>query len=313
MKRHYIPGVRIAGVACAVPKGIEGPGKHERAAKMVGVEQRRFVAEGDSLLGLAVHASVRCMEIVDWAAADALIFVTQTAPRRMPSVSCELHDALAFPPGTPAFDLNMACSGYVYGLWVAASLRLRRVLLVVGDTISQFLDHGDASTYPIFGDAVSATALEQTGENFGIDFVGGTDGSGAESLCITRRYHDQAEVLRMDGQAVFNFALSTVPELVAETTLNGFCNWYLFHQANAMMIQHIAKKAGLDSARVPMNIAKYGNTSSASLPLLMCDSECTEALRTGKNVLALFGFGAGYSMGGIRTVTDRLPCSVVQV
>lgn len=309
MKRHYISGARITGVACAIPKRIvKNDGAHARAAKMVGVEERRHCDDDGDLLCLAEASSRRLMADMQWSpqAVDALVFVTQTSPRRMPSIACELHEELALPHSIPAFDLNMACSGYCYGLWVAASLRLPKVLLVVGDTISRFLDPQDASTYPIFGDAVSATAIEMTGGPGGIEFLGGTAGSGADSLsCV--------DYLHMDGQAVFQFALSTVPGLVAETTMNGYVDWFLFHNANKMMIEHIAKKSNLDMARVPLNLARYGNTSSASIPLLMCDSEATEALRTRKNVLAMFGFGAGYSFAGVRTETEPMTCSLVEV
>lgn len=317
MKRHYVPGVRISGVSCAVPRRVvANDGANARTAKMVGVEERRFVDESDDLLCLAEAASFRLMKELQWhaSAVDALVFVTQTSPRRMPSIACELHEELALPHHVPAFDLNMACSGYCYGLWVAASLRVPKCLLVVGDTISRFLDPEDASTYPIFGDAVSATALELTGDPVGIEFVGGTAGSGADSLYVTsgERGWDR-ERLHMDGQAVFQFALSTVPKLVEETSLNGYTDFHLFHQANKMMIEAIARKAKLDLARVPFNIARYGNTSSASIPLLMCDSEATEALRSRKCVVCMYGFGAGYSWGGIRTEVEAINLSLVEV
>lgn len=308
MSRVIVPGARITGVACAVPRNVM-KNEDERVAKMVGVQERRHLQEGLSLLTLAGFAAGELLLNLGHPSIDAIVFVTQTAPRRMPSVSCELQESLGLPKTTLAFDLNMACSGYVYGLWVAASLRLPRVLLVVGDTISRFLDPKDASTYPIFGDAVSATVIEQVGENARIEFVGGTDGCGAESLCIT----DGAEWLQMDGPAVFQFALSTVPSLIEQTTMSGNIDWLLLHQANAMLLQHIVKKAKVDPAKVPSNIARYGNTSSASIPLLMCDSECTESLRTKTNALAMCGFGAGLSWGGILTETKPMPCSVVEV
>lgn len=321
MKHHYVSGVRITGVACAVPKNVV-PNTDTRAAGMVGVKERRFVDDGGDLLCLAEAASHRLLADMHWApqAVDALVFVTQTSPRRMPSIACELHEELGLPHHVPAFDLNMACSGYTYGLWVSASLRLPRVLLVVGDTISRFLDPLDASTYPIFGDAVSATALELTGDPVGIDFVGGTAGSGADGLCILDTNQEfekhecyRRETLHMDGAAVFHFALSTVPGLITETTLNAYTDWVLMHQANKSLVEAIAKKAKVDLARVPMNLSRYGNTSSASIPLLMCDSEATEALRTRKNVVAMFGFGAGWSMAGVRTEVEALNLSLVEI
>lgn len=303
MPTFNMPGVRIAGVACAVPHNVV-PGS-EKASRLVGIKERRFVQDDSSLLELATEAARALRYDLKWNEVDALVFVTQTAPRRMPSISCELQRTLRL-PSIPCFDLNMACSGYVYGLWVAASLRLPRVLLVVGDTISRFLDPADASTYPIFGDAVSATAVEMTGENVRIEFNGGTDGSGAEALFCEER-------LYMDGQAVFDFALSTVPSLVERTTMHGHVDFVLMHQANKYLLDAIAKKARIAPEKVPSNIAKYGNTSSASIPLLLCDSEATESVRTRKCRLAMIGFGAGFSFGGILTDVGPIPLSLVEV
>lgn len=313
MTTHFVPGVRLAAVSCAVPQNeIFNTGANERPGKAVGVASRRHVSRGTSFLDLAAAASQAALRDALWPAVtvDALVVVTQSQARRIPSVACELHRDLGMAPSAPAFDLGLACSGYVYGLWVASSLRLPRVLLVVGDTISRFLDANDPGTYPIFGDGVSATCIEAVEVMGGLSFTGGTDGRGAESLACP---HDGDGYLRMAGQDVFDFAISTVPPLVQQVTMNGFVDWYLFHQANAMMIRHIAKKAKLDTAKVPINMGAYGNTSSCSIPLLMCDSDCTESLRTGKRRVAMFGFGAGYSYGGVLMDIGPLPLSVVEV
>lgn len=320
MKQRHITGVRIASVACAVPRNVvKNDGEHARVGKAVGVLERRHVnASHVGLQALAVSAAERAMELSAWTegAVDALIFVTQTAPRRMPSISCEIQHALCLPTSTLAFDVNLACSGYTYGLWIAASLRLPKVLLVVGDTISRFLDQSDAGTYPIFGDAVSATCLEMNGDNNTLYFVGGTDGGGAEALRIETAFdveHPPIDCLRMDGQAVFDFAVSTVPSLIAATTMNGYVDYFLLHNANKAMLQMIGRKAQIDLGRMPWNGAKWGNTSSASIPMLMCASEATHAINTRKTRLAMFGFGAGFSYGGVLLDTDCVPTSLTEI
>lgn len=314
MNQHYVPGARIAAISCAVPQTeIFNTGGDERAGKAVGVLSRRHTPRDTSFLDLAYRAAWESLNAVDWHAstAQALVVVTQSQPRRIPSIACELHQRLGMAPDVPAFDVGLACSGYPYGLWIAASLRLPRVLLVVGDTISRYLNPEDKGTYPIFGDAVSATCLTSDKKPGGITFIGGTNGRGAESLYT---YNDGAlETLHMNGQDVFDFALSSVPPLIEATTMNGYIDWYLFHQANKMMVDHIARKAKLEAARVPFNLDRYGNTSSASIPLLMCDSDATEALRTRKNRIAMFGFGAGFSYGSVLMDTEPMPLKVAEV
>lgn len=308
MRSLHISGHRIAGVACAVPRQVvKNDGPTARAGKAVGVLERRHVGE-QSLLELAHVAAKECMKSVNWHAGgvSALVFITQSQPRRIPSVACELHNTLGLADDTPAFDVGLACSGYVYGIWLAMSLRLPRVLLVVGDTISRFLDPNDMATYPIFGDAVSCTAIEQTSQWGTAYFTLGTEGDGAGSL-----YCEQ--FLRMDGRDVFDFALRKVPELVAATTMNGYVDYVLFHQANRQMVEHIAKKSRLEMERVPFNLERFGNTSSASIPLLMCASSVTDALRSRKCRLAMLGFGGGFSYGGALLDTDSIPCSLVEV
>src|SRR5262249_39807618 len=148
MKQKIISGVRLSSIACAVPRRIVKQ-SDERLASMVGVRERRHVQE-QSLLELAHVASHKALNSIALPASmvDAIVFVTQSQERRLPSAACELQHALGIEDPIPVFDVGLACSGYTYGLWIASSLRLPRVLLVVGDTISRFLDPADAATYP---------------------------------------------------------------------------------------------------------------------------------------------------------------------
>ena len=293
----------IKGIVAAVPANVE-TNIGQAFIRMTGVVERRIVKNGThNTHNLAVVAAQRLMANLEWVPEDisCIIFVTQTPVVRMPATACSFAHSLGCL--CPSFDVNLACSGYVYGLWLASRVCApgQRMLLVAGDTVSRMTAPGDR----LFADAVTVTAIESPSTPSTRYFVLGTDGSGFGSLIAD-------PLIRMDGAAVMTFALAAVPKLVAETTMNANVDYYLFHQANKLIIDCIAKKCKLPADRVPMNIARYGNTSSASIPLLMCDSECTEPLKQrGGRTVAMFGFGAGWSWGGALLRLDPLLCAEV--
>jgi 3-oxoacyl-[acyl-carrier-protein] synthase-3 len=243
-----------------------------------------------------------------------LIFISQSPDYALPATACTLQSRLGLSIRCATFDVNLGCSGYVYGLWLVASLLsscdVEKALLLVGDT-GYFNDPADRATAMVFGDAGSATALVRRAGAKPWRFVLGTDGAGARNLIVhksgTRQSIPDDDVrmsgrdpskLFMDGGEIFNFTLSAIPPLGAQLFgAHGASPPYdafLFHQANAFMIKHLAKKLKLDPARVPMNMEKFGNASSASIPLLMSDILGPELVAR-ENHLALFGFGVGYS------------------
>jgi 3-oxoacyl-[acyl-carrier-protein] synthase-3 len=293
----------IHGIVSAVPKNIER-NEDAKIIEATGVRERRIVAEGQDTFTLAVAASERLLEQLGWSAdtLNAIICVTQTSPVRMPAIAC----AIAFKLGArcPAFDVNLACSGYVYGLSIAATFGLRRTLLIAGDTVSRMVAPEDAGSRALFGDCVTATAVH---EGRFINARLGTDGSGFEHLIAD-------PFIRMDGAQVAHFALSRVPELVQAVTMNAKVDWYLFHQANLVLLKQITRKLKIAPQQCPTNIEKFGNTSSASIPLLMCASEATAALVKERQRVAMFGFGAGFSWGGVMLDIGPLQvCEVVEV
>lgn len=287
VRRAGIGGSVIRAIVAAVPKTIV----HNTDARFVaatGVEQRRVAAPLQNTHNLAVVAAARLLEHAGQTP-RAIIFVTQTPIARMPATACALAHALGL--DCPAFDVNLACSGYVYGLWLATTLArdgYSPVLLIAGDTISRMVSQDDPATSGLFGDAATASLIDGDGV---AEFTLGTDGSGFDRLIAN-------PMIKMDGPDVFGFAISRVPKLVADVTMNQHVDLFLFHQANAPMLMHIGKKAKIPFHCMPMNINKYGNTSAASIPLLMADSGATESLRTRSQKVGLFGFGAGYSWAG---------------
>ncbi len=331
-----VAGSRIAGVVSCVPTQVVdnvpfierfGDKAHD-IEKMTGVRERRWTDADTTTADLCQRAAERLLDQLGWErdSVDALFFVTQTPDYRLPATACALQGRLGLGKHVIAFDINLGCSGYPYGLWQAmqtvASGAARRALLLVGDTITKTVDADDRSTAMLFGDAGTATAIEPDA-NGSARFILGTDGTGERQLIIAEGAYRAAPVLEegvmgpkadalyMDGGAIFNFTLATVPPLVAATLETGGgvdrFDAFLFHQANAFMLRHLAKKSKLPADKVPVNIDRFGNTSSATIPLLMT-TDLADRLREGSTHLGLFGFGVGFSWGSVDVTVGPLTC-----
>lgn len=320
-------GGRVVGVVSCLPAKVRGNddfvGRFGDAGvadvvKMIGVHSRRQVDENTTTRDLCRVAAQRLLADLAWDAqsVDALLFVSQTPDFRLPPTACALQADLGVGPACIAFDINLGCSGYPYALWLGMTMiqtgAARRVLLAVGDTISRLVDPNDRATALLFGDAGTVTALEASEDATSCQFVLGSDGQGVKNLIVpTGGFRDYmacgdsrlegrlGSSLYMDGGEIFNFTLRAVPPLVARTVELGAADgkspdYFLFHQANQFMLKHLIKKAKLVPEQAPLNIDEYGNTSSASIPLLMT-TKLQAALREKQHRLALFGFGVGYS------------------
>jgi 3-oxoacyl-[acyl-carrier-protein] synthase-3 len=250
-----------------------------------------------------------------------LVCVTQTPDYRIPHNSALLQQALGLPTSCAAFDLALGCSGFVYALTVCEgfmrSQGVRSALLVTCDPYSKIMLASDKDTMAVFGDAASATWLAPgPGARIGrADF--GTDGGGARSLRVEaggaalpllsvhdaapRCYDAERARLRMAGREVFNFVLSTVPGSIARClALNGLAldeiDHFALHQGSRYMLEALAKRAGIPRGKLCVNIERYGNTVSSSVPLLLADLQTEGRLRPGTKVL-VSGFGVGLSWG----------------
>ena len=334
-----LPGVRMRGVVSVTPeRRLDNADFVERfgedavrdVTKMIGVETRYWVRPGQTTSDLCLVAGERLLERLDWArdSVDALIFVSQTPDQRLPATACVLHSRLGLPPHCQAFDVGLGCSGYVYGLWLASTLitaGCARVLLMAGETSSLLIDHDDRGTALLFGDAGTATALERDDDAPVTTFVLGTDGGGASNLIVpaggfrepvqdSRRAGPfNPEHLFMDGGEVFAFTLRAVPKLVAETLAHAGCgveevDAFVLHQANRFMLTHLAKKIGARPDQAPINIDRFGNTSSATLPLVLT-TDLAERLAASPANIALVGFGVGYSWGAALMQIGPLACA----
>ncbi|MBC3931220.1 3-oxoacyl-ACP synthase III family protein [Undibacterium curvum] len=320
--------VAIRGVVSAVPQGICTNQDFadrfdtqviDEITKMTGVERRHIAGPNQTTADLAEAAASRLLSQLAWSAesVDAIIFVSQTPDYRLPATACTLQHRLGLSKNCAALDVNLGCSGYVYGLWLASrlidGLAVKRVLLLAGDTSSKLVNTEDRATALLFGDAGTATALEYNEQAQPAYYVIGTDGGGARHLMVPRspvRVEQQEDArlsqlnpdyLYMDGAQVFNFTISSVPTLVKQLlsfsgqTLEG-TEHFLFHQANAFMLRHIAKKLKIPADQFSLNLQRFGNTSSASIPLLLTDI-CRETPLRERVVMA--GFGVGYSWAAV--------------
>ena len=299
-----VDNVKLDGIVSCLPKKkisnnslsqIFSEKDIKNISKSTGVESRFLTTSLEKTSDLCLKAANHLIESLGWErkTIDGIIFISQTPDKLIPATSNRLQYLLGLSNNAFAFDINLGCSAYPYGLWIASSLMQsgsKRILILVGDTISKIINNKDRSTAFLFGDAGSATALSIK-DNNPINFILGSDGEGSEN--IKAEYNQNLE---MNGAKVFEFSLSRIPSLVKNIDFynGGTHDIYFFHQANKFMLNYLKKKCKIPEESFPVNIENYGNTSSASIPLLMTDCINKENLRNTSNV-ALLGFGVGFS------------------
>lgn len=341
--------VAIRGIVCSVPGrplsvadiGSNFPADEaEKVAKLSGVGTVYRARPGITTSDLCIAAAKRLLQRLEWTpgSVDGVIVITQTPDYLLPNDASVVHAALGLSKSCFAFDVAMGCSGFVYGLWIASQFisggSAKRVLLLVGDTLSQVTSPEDRSSL-LFGDAGSAAALEWDPAATPSTFVTGSDGRGVQTLIVPAgAFRDRGDrpdsyervkdsegnarsprELRMDGWEVFNFAIREVPGLVqAVLSQHGWTkdglDWVLFHQANKMMIQHLARKIGVPFQKAPINIHRYGNTSGVSIPLLLAD-DVSQDVVGGPQQMLLVAFGVGYAWAAAALTIGPLAVSEV--
>lgn len=281
-----------------------------------GIRERRRAPAEMATSDMAWEASRRCLDQAGVSASDVdlVILATVTPDSPMPSTACHLQRML----GTrgPSMDVNAACSGFIYALVTAAQFIKtgcsRRALVVGAETMTRIVNPADKKTYPLFGDAAGAALLGpgSTEQGF-LAYSMGSDGHGAQFLGVpaggTREplTHDGLDAgrqfIRMDGRSVFKWAVRTV----ADTTLDvlahahvapGSVDVVALHQANERIINAIVDDLGFQRDKVLVNVDRYGNTSAASVPLVLDEAQSQGRLTPGSLVL-MSGFGAGLTWG----------------
>lgn len=345
MAQFQIQHVRMSGVAACVPENRENNFEHPYFSKSVtdefiavtGVEERRIADSKTCTSDLCVAAAERLLEDLQWdrSEIDILIFISQTPDYILPVTSAIVQDRLRLPKSCVAFDMPLGCSGFTYGMSVIAgmmsSTKMRKGLLLVGDTPSKSVGPKDKSAQPLFGDAGAATAFEYDESAPPMAFDMGTDGSGHEAIIIRHGgYRNptttdsllETEIsdgiarnscqLSLEGMDVFSFGITKAPKTVndlisAHNIDKDSVDYFIFHQANMMMNKMISKKLKLPAEKVPHSLKGFGNTSSATIPLTLV-TELREEASSRDCKWVFCGFGVGLSWGTAYVETSSISC-----
>ncbi len=309
---------------------------------MTGIAQRRFADENTCASDLSISAAKNLFEKhkLDSNEVDVLLFVSQTPDYRTPPTSMMIAHKLGLRKDVCAFDINLGCSGYIYGLHVAfmyaSQPRIKKVLLLNGETKSKAYSSKDKATSMLFGDGATATLIEKTEMNNPTVMSMNSNGAGSHYILMPAggyRYPSSIESLKekvypdgsirtdehgsMDGEAVFNFTISDVPKDIKATIDEADINWdeikyFVPHQANKFITNHIAKKFKIPSEKVLYSIHKYGNTSSVSIPLTIAD-KLPLGIVNAETKTVMAGFGVGLSWGTVVTDLNGLNnCGIVE-
>ena len=282
----------------------------EWIVERTGIHERRFAAKEEALTDIAAPAVVAALSDagVDAASIDLIVVATVTPDMMFPTSSALLADSLGMPDAA-AFDLLAGCTGFMYAVaqayaMVSAGLS-KRALVVGGDVLSKILDWEDRSTLVLFGDGAGAVVVEHVDEGGFLGFELGADGGGGENLWLpgsgSRYFEDGDKLVKMNGREVFKFAtrvlVSSAQNVLDECGLTvDDVDVYVPHQANKRIIDHAAGKLGIPEEKVVVNVDRYGNTSSGSIPLALADAAADGRLREGELVL-MTGMGAGLTWG----------------
>ena len=295
----------------------------DKIAGKVGVSERHLAAANETAGDMAIKAAEKLFQeySIDRGLIDFVLLCTQSPDYFLPSTSCIIQNKLGLPTSCGAFDFNLGCSGYEYGLAVAKGLIaggiVKNILLLTAETYNKYLHPRDKGNKTIFGDGASATLVSTEGFAEIGEFVYGTDGSGAPGLIVetgAARHKEKlndvqfdeggnphsSDNLYMDGKAIFDFTVKAVPPMINDVIAkNGLTkddvDLYVFHQANKYMINFLRKLIAIEKEKFYVYLENVGNTVSSTIPIALCEAQKEGRLHG--NIL-LAGFGVGFSWGG---------------
>jgi 3-oxoacyl-[acyl-carrier-protein] synthase-3 len=347
----YFKNIDIQGIAACVPHNVLSNREFnsllslhelEKTVKTTGIAHRRVAENHHCTSDFCCMAANKLMQEldVDKKTIDVLIFVTQTPDYRIPATATVLQHKLGLAKTVAAFDINLGCTGYVYGLATAflyaSHPTINKVLLLVGDTVTKFVNKMDRSSALLFGDGGSATIIDKKEETPAGFFSLNTDGAGEGVIKIKAggyRFPSSIETLSektddngntrndeqlyMNGTDVFNFAINEVPKDIlgliayAGITLDQV-DYIVYHQANKFMNDYLTKKLKFPQDKVPYSLDRFGNTSSLSIPLTIV-TELKEKLKNTKQII-LSGFGVGLSWStALLNLSQCHMCDLIEI
>ena len=296
----------------------------DKIAKKVGINERHIAADDETAGDMAYKAAEKLIQenSLQRASIDFVLLCSQSPDYFLPSTSCIIQDRLKLSTKCGAFDFNLGCSGYEYGLAVAKGLIIsgvaKNILLLTAETYNKHLHPMDKGNRTIFGDGASATLVSSDGFARIGDCVLGTDGSGYDRLILktgamrhNKPLNDlhfdenntpiSSDFLFMDGKSIFDFTSDVVPPLIEETLKKNHLkkkdiDLFVFHQANRYMINYLRKLMEIEKEAFFVFMDRVGNTVSSTIPIVLCEARKEGRLK-GKVVLA--GFGVGLSYGAL--------------
>lgn len=346
-----INNIKIKGLTVCVPSDVVENSSYtvvpesDRSAfiEAIGIERRRVAPTDVCTSDLCYKAAENLISKLGWNKdeIELLVFVSQTPDYRMPATSCVLQHRLGLPKTCMTIDVSQGCSGYVYGLSVVGSLvstgSIKKALLLVGNTQNKNVNYNDKSTWPLFSDAGSATAIEYCPENcdtFKLSYM--TDGGGEKTIIVPDGgYRNMVSAdsfveheydggikrnnlnISMQGDDVFAFVIGNIPKATKAMYEHFNINpdnidYFLIHHASQFIINKLKKKLNIPDEKAPVILRDFGNSSNASIPIIMA-KEIKNDLLEKPLQLYVSGFGVGLSLGvGIISLNKLHCCNLIE-
>ena len=338
-----IPNVKIKGLASAVPTPVKeimgqpffAEGEAEKVIALTGIERTRCIPEGQTASDLGYEAANQLLNELGWNRdeIEVLVYVSLARDYVTPPTSVLLQERLGLPRTCYCIDIPMACAGYVYGISMVSTLmsmgKIKKGLLIAGDTTSIQISPLDKGLWPLQGDSMSATAFEYDETADPIYFNSGADGAQGDAIIMpsggTRNpfkaedleMHDMGDGSHrrgidaiMDGMSVFGFAITdppkTIKAMVEHFGLNiDEIDYFIVHQANKYIVEKIARKLKIPKEKIPLCLKDFGNTSSGSIAL-SATLNLTDSLPNQKATAIISGFGSGLTWASAQIVLDHI-------